>query len=142
MKQITRKSLNFTVLQTYSYILQNCKYFMNKRQLIEEIKTKLGKIILGKGKCFVCGCRISKRGMTIHHLEYIFNDVIHSNYKPRNDTNTLRYYTDLEPLVRDRPKRFMYLCNTHHQALERINRYNDKTLKKLLQAKKMTKTRR
>ena len=115
---------------------------MNKRTQSEEIKTRLGKKIHGKGKCFICRCKISKKGMTIHHLKYIFNDVVRSNekYQPRNDSTTLQYYQDLEPLVIKIPKRFMYLCNTHHQAVERINRYGDETLEKLLQARKMTNT--
>ncbi len=117
---------------------------MNKRLKAEELKTKLGKISLGKGKCYICGCKVSKKGMTIHHLEYIFNDVVRSapNYQPRNDSTTLRYYEDLIPLVKDIPTRFMYLCNTHHQALEGLNRYGDKILNKLLRARKLTKTRR
>jgi len=115
---------------------------MNKRMKAEEVKKRLGGKIHGRGKCFVCGCKISKRGMTVHHLWYVFNDVVHSNekYQPRNDTTLLQYYQDLEPLVKENPKRFMYLCNTHHQAIERINRYGDKTLNKLLRARKMTNT--
>lgn len=114
---------------------------MNKRLQTEEIKTRLGKIIIGGGKCFVCGCRISKRGMVIHHLWYIFNDVVYKNYKPRNDTNTLRYYTDLEPLVIEDNKRFMYLCNPCHTSVEKLNRFGDKKLGKLLKARKLTKTK-
>jgi len=115
---------------------------VNKRIQAEEIKTRLGKKAHGRGKCFICGCKISKKGMTIHHLKYIFNDVVRYNekYQPRNDSTTLLYYQDLEPLVKDNPKRFMYLCNNHHQAVERINRYGDKTLKRLLLARKMTNT--
>lgn len=115
---------------------------MNKRQQVEEIKTRIGKKVIGRGKCYVCGCKISKRGMTVHHLWYIFNDVTYKNYKPRNDTNTLRYYTDLEPLTIDDPKRFMYLCNTDHTSLEKLNRFGDQKLDKLLKARKLTKTKR
>ncbi|HEC64558.1 hypothetical protein LCGC14_1663690 [marine sediment metagenome] len=115
---------------------------MNKRLLSEEIKTRIGKKVHGRGKCYVCGCRISKRGMTIHHLEYIFNDIVHKNYKPRNDSNTLRYYTDLEPLTIENPKRFMYLCNPCHTSVEKLNRFGDKKLGRLLKARRLTKTRR
>ena len=114
----------------------------NLRVLAEEIKTRIGKKVIGKGKCWVCGCKISRRGMTIHHLEYIFNDVVHKNYKPRNDTNTLKYYTDLEPLTKEIPKRFMYLCNPCHTSLENFNKYGDKKFDRLSKARKMTKTRR
>lgn len=112
---------------------------MNLRLQAEEIKKRIAKLIKYGDDCFICGCKISRRGMTIHHLWYIFNDVVYKNY-PKNDTGKLQYYTDLEPLVKDMPERFLYLCNTHHQALERINRYGDKTLNRLLKARKMTKT--
>lgn len=115
---------------------------MNKRQQAEEIKTKCGKVAIGRGKCYVCGCKVSRRGMTIHHLWYIFDDVVHKNYHPRNDTNTLRYYTDLEHMVKKEPKRFMYLCNPCHTSLEKLNQFGDPKLKKLMKARKLTKTRR
>lgn len=115
---------------------------MNLRQKVEEIKKRIGAKIIGRGKCYVCGCGISKRGMTVHHLWYIFDDVTYKKFLPRNDTNTLKYYTALEPLTKDDPKRFMYLCNTHHQALEKMNRYGDELFKKLIKARKMTKTKR
>ena len=115
---------------------------MNLRQQTEAIKTRLGKKIHGKGKCYACGCKVSKRGMTIHHLEYIFNDVTYDQFKPHNDTNNLRYYKSLEPLVLENPKRFMYLCNTHHQAVEGLNRYGDELLGKLMKARKLTRTKR
>ena len=112
---------------------------MNKRLEAEEIKKSVAKLPRFGEKCFVCGCKISKGGMTFHHLWYIFNDVVYKNY-PKNDTGKLDYYKALEPLIREQPERFLYVCNTHHQAIERICRYGDKTLKKLLQARKMTKT--
>lgn len=113
--------------------------FVNKRIEAEEVKKRMARHPRFKSKCFVCGCKISKKGMTFHHLWYIFNDVIYSNY-PRNDTGKLQYYKDLEKEVKKNPMRFLYMCNTHHQAVERINRYGDKILKKLLQARKMTQT--
>jgi len=117
---------------------------MNKRLQTEVIKTRCGKKILGRGKCYICGCMVSKKGMVIHHLEYIFNDVVRSapKYQPRNDSTTLLYHQDLEPLIKDTPTRFMYLCNTHHTALEKFNRFGDPILNKLLKARKLIKTRR
>ncbi len=113
---------------------------MNKRLEAEEIKQKCAKLI-GYNKCYVCGCQKAKGGMTIHHLQYVFDDVVYSKY-PRNDTGKLQYYTDLYKAVKLNPKRFMFLCNKHHQAVERLNRYSDAILKKLLKARKLTKTRR
>lgn len=109
---------------------------MNLRLQTEVIKCRIGKML--GGKCFVCGCEISKKGMTIHHLWYVFNDVVYKNY-PKNENGKLAYYTALEPLVNENPKRFMFVCNTHHQAIERICRYGDKIFNRLLKARKMTK---
>jgi len=110
---------------------------MNKRAKTEEAKQRIGKII--GSTCFVCGCTKSKKGMTVHHLWYIFNDVVYKNYT-RNDDGKLKYYTDLLIKVQETPERFMFLCNTHHQALERLNRYKKQTLNKLLEALQKTKT--
>jgi len=114
---------------------------MNKRLQREEIKLKCAEAI-GVSGCFVCGCTKHKKGMTIHHLEYIFNDVTYNlpKYKPTNDSTKLAYYTDLLPLVVEIPARFMYLCNPHHQALERLNRFNPETIVSLLEALLLTKT--
>lgn len=115
---------------------------MNKRLEIEEVKQECAKLI-GYNTCFVCGCIKSKRGMTVHHLEYIFNDVTYklSKYQPNNDTNKLKYYKDLLVMVKENPSRFMFLCNTHHQALEKLNRFKPETLVKLLEALILTKTK-
>lgn len=112
---------------------------MNKRLEAEEIKQNCAKLI-GYDKCFVCGCKKARGGMTVHHLEYVFDDVTYKKY-PRNDTGKLQYYIDLYKMVELNPKRFMFLCNKHHQALERLNRYSDKILNKLLKALKKTKTK-
>lgn len=115
---------------------------MNKRQEREEIKQKCAEYI-GYNTCFVCGCTKAKGGMTIHHLEYIFNDITYSlpKYKPTNDSTKLQYYKDLLPLVKEQPERFMFLCNKHHQALEKLNRFNPEILVKLIEALILTKTK-
>jgi len=111
---------------------------MNKRLKAEEVKKQIGEII--GADCFVCGCKKARGGMTVHHLWYIFNDVVYKNYE-RNDSGKLKYYQELLPLVREQPTRFMMLCNKHHQALERLNRYKEETLERLLMALKLTKTK-
>ena len=90
------------------------------------------------GVCYVCKKPKSKKGMTFHHKKYIINDVVHSNY-PKNSSGTLQYYKDLAPLIRKNPRRFIYLCSPHHQAVERLLRYGDSTLKSLLTCVKMSK---
>ena len=112
---------------------------VNKKIEVQKIKLRLGEVLNG-GKCFECGKSKSRSGFTVHHCEYIFNDVVYKNY-PKDVDGQLRYYQDLEPLVMDKPERFLYLCNTHHQALERLNRYKKETLEKLLEALALTNTK-
>ena len=89
------------------------------------------------GCCYVCGRSKHKKGMVFHHKRYITNDVIHSNY-PKNSAGSLQYHKDLSIEIRKKPTRFLYLCSPHHQALERLLRYNKKTLKQLLKAVRMS----
>lgn len=109
-----------------------------KEELIKQ-KEKCGTISLGNGTCFVCGAKTARRGMTIHHLWYLDKgDVFYKDY-PQNDSGRLQYYTELEPVIKRNPKRFMYLCNTCHQAVERACRFGDKKWKKINQVRSMTK---
>lgn len=113
---------------------------MTLKEQITLLKIKCGMIAQGKGKCFICGCGTAKRGMTVHHCWYLKNnDIIHSDFS-ENDSGRLEYYTKLYPLIYANPKRFMYLCNTHHFALEKFNRYGNNIFDKLCLARKMTKT--
>lgn len=112
---------------------------VNKKLETQKIKLRLG-MMLNNGKCFVCDKSKSRSGFTIHHLEYIFNDVVYKNYT-KDTEGQLKYYKDLEPLVLDNPRRFLYLCNIHHQALERLNRFKPETLVMLLKALIITKTK-
>lgn len=112
---------------------------MTLKDDIKEIKKKCGDMAVGNGSCYICGCKTARRGMTVHHRWYLQKDVIYKDY-PRNDSGTLQYYKDLYPMIQRNPNRFMYLCNTHHQALERMCRYSDRIFNKLCIARKMTKT--
>lgn len=94
-----------------------------------------------EGVCFVCKkdrgmnrgrkSKVAGGNMTFHHKRYITDDVVHSNY-PKNSSGTLQYYRDLAPLVRKNPRRFIYLCSPHHQAVEKLLRYGNTTRKNLL----------
>jgi len=97
-----------------------------------EIIVILGKELY-KSRCFVCLKKVKEKGFTIHHLRYIENDIIHSNYKNRD-----RYYEDLQVMVRLNPNRFMLLCNTHHQSVERLNRFSLENRKRLMRAVKLS----
>ena len=113
---------------------------MTIKEDILDIKNKCGKVAIGNGHCNICGCVSAKRGMTIHHCWYLKKgDIIYKDF-PQNDQGRLEYYTALYPLIKKNPKRFMYLCNTHHFALEKFCRYGDKIFTKLCHARKMTKT--
>ena len=109
---------------------------MNFSLEAEKIKCRLAKKYF-KDKCAVCGCLISKGGMTIHHMWYYFKgiDVVYKNY-PKTAEGKFKYYTDLSLLVEKEPKRFRYLCNTDHQSLERLVRFGDAKLNKLLRLRK------
>jgi len=101
---------------------------------------KCGQVAQGHGKCFICGTGSAKRGMTIHHCWYLSNNDVTHDMFPKNDSGRLEYYKALFPKIVANPKRFMYLCNTHHFALEKFNRYGNNIFDKLCLARKMTKT--
>lgn len=119
----------------------------NIQDEIRAIKLELAERYYG-GVCFICkrdrGIHRGKKSkviggnMTFHHKYYVANDIIHSNY-PNNSKGTLQYYKNLAPMIRKNPRRFLYLCSPHHQALERLLRYGEETLKNLLKAVKMSK---
>lgn len=114
-----------------------------KRDIVLLIIKGGQKCYFGQGKCFMCGCSTAKRGMVIHHRRYLKNnDVIYtdSKYIPHNDTTRKQYLIDLYPLIVHSPKRFMFLCNTHHHALGQACRYGDPLWDKLCMARKLTKT--
>lgn len=109
---------------------------MTIKEELEAQKEKCGKLI--GGCCVICKCKKAKRGMTIHHRWYITNDVIYSNY-PQNDSGRLQYYKDLEEMIKKNPKRFAYICNTHHHTLSKLCMYGDKIFNALCLERRRTK---
>ena len=105
---------------------------------LELIKIKCGQIALGHGACYVCGCRVAKKGMTVHHMWYLPNNEVYYKDFPETPAGRLQYYSALYPLVYKNPKRFMFLCNTCHHTLTRFCRFGDKKFKKLCEVRKMT----
>jgi hypothetical protein len=69
----------------------------------------------------------------------LFDDVTYNKYT-HDTAGQLRYYQELEPVVMKEMDRFLYLCNTDHVALERLNRYGEEKLVSLINALLMTKT--
>ena len=110
---------------------------MTVKHDLEMQKTKCAKML--GGKCKICGCIIHKKGMVIHHRGYIDNDVVYKNY-PKNDSGRLKYYIDLEPLIKNNVKRFSYLCNPDHHSLTKICLYGDKKFNALCLERKITKS--
>lgn len=108
---------------------------MNKHEKITlvGIKNQLARLPPFKNRCYVCHAQSSKHGMTFHHKRYEKDEKTYGDF-----TNTLEYYQYLQTKIRKNPRRFLYLCNPHHLALERIKRYNIVTLKRLLMAVRMS----
>jgi len=113
---------------------------MTLKEELNLLKIKCGQVALGNGFCYICDCITAKRGMTVHHCWYLKNNEIIYKDFPQTEKGRVEYYTALYPLIVKNPKRFMYLCNTHHFALEKFCRYGDKIFTKLCGARKMTKT--
>lgn len=94
------------------------------------LKKKIIKKYFKKG-CGVCGAKDHKRGMTIHHVEYIDNDVTYDMY-PKTDQGKFQYLTDLEHKIKEDKSRFECLCNPHHQSVERLKRFNPQNFERLV----------
>ena len=84
-----------------------------------------------KNGCYVCH---ENHGMTFHHLWYLPNEKIYSDFK-----NSLDYYRYLAPIIQADPKRFLFVCNAHHQAITRLCRWKGVKRKRLIKAVMMTK---
>jgi len=102
---------------------------------LQQIKERMAKRY--HSKCYFCGCKWHKKGMVFHHRKYIPNDVIYKNY-PSSLQGRIQYHLDLEVEIKKDPKRFRYLCNQDHQAFEKLMRFSDKKLNKLLRERKKT----
>ena len=97
------------------------------------IKNDLALATEFKQGCFVCHARASKSGMTFHHLWYLKGEKTYDDFN-----SSLEYYQYLAPLIRHNPKRFLYVCNVHHQAITRLRRWRGHNLKRLIKAVRMT----
>ena len=106
------------------------------QQQILEIKSSLARLPRFKSRCYVCHTKKSRKGFTFHHLWYVLNDVIRKDF-PKSLAGTLQYYQKLEPLIRKDPKRFLYVCNPHHQAITRLRMWG-KNMSRLIKAVRMT----
>ena len=110
---------------------------MNKKEKTKKIKEELSQLRPFRSGCYVCGCKQHRKGMTFHHLWYITNDAVYSEYKKLDKSS--EYYNDLKPLIISNPKRFLYVCSPHHQSIERLKRFSKEKFAKLIKAVRMSK---
>ena len=113
------------------------RFVLNQREELNSLKRRLATKYLGACECYICGTQWSNKGMTIHHIWYINDDVTYDKF-PKGLKGNTQYYEALEPLIKKNPKRFRMLCNTCHQTLERFLRFGDSKFKKLVTERQQT----
>ena len=106
---------------------------MSYRKLANQIKVKIAKLPNFKSRCYVCHTKKTRKGFTFHHKFYSTSD---RNYK--DFENPLKYMVHLEPLIHQQPQQFLYVCNPHHQAIERLKRFGPKNFERLVKAVRMS----
>lgn len=109
---------------------------MNNKEQTQLIKKSLARKFFD-GKCWVCNAQQSKDGMLFHHVWYNPQDTTRNQY-PSGYAGSLEYHKKLEKEIIQNPKRFRYLCNSCHQALERFIRYSDKKFNKISRERNRT----
>src|SRR3990167_9595676 len=108
---------------------------MNKQQLVYQEKLVVAKLPNFKSRCAVCKTKITPRkGFTFHHLWYLNGERNYSDF----DNDTLAYHTYLIPLIKENPNRFKLVCRNHHVILERMLRWNDASLRRLIRLVNLT----
>lgn len=107
---------------------------MNSKEKVNEIKSQLAKLPSFRRGCYVCGCKLHRRGMTFHHKNYIPSEKTYKDF----GKNMYEYYIYLKPIIEKSPERFLYLCTPHHQALERLKRFSSEKFEKLVKAVRMS----
>lgn len=103
------------------------------QQQIKLIKAALARLPRFRSRCYVCHTAKSRSGFTFHHLWYEPGEPTYKDFK-----TPLQYYQNLQMLVRQNPKRFLYVCSDHHQAIERNARWGAKNFRRLVRAVRLT----
>jgi len=102
-----------------------------KKEQTDALVAKIAHKHPSKGKCEGCGTMYHKRGMLFHHLEYRKEEKDHKDFPG----DRLGYYLYLEPIIKKRPKKFLYLCTPCHGYVSKLRRIKDnKRIKKLGEA--------
>lgn len=87
-------------------------------------------------RCFVCWkpC-LTGKGFTIHHLSYKEGEKDYRDFKTSKemtDSERLKYWQYMEPIIRAEPSRFALLDNWHHVQVGRLRRFkDDKVIRRL-----------
>lgn len=94
------------------------------RRIKNQIRDIIDPYFLQEGCCKFCWQKSSFK-MTVHHRNYVKDDIIYKNYQ---DTiqGRIDYYNDLFPLVKNEPNRFLYICIRCHNRLEYYLQFGDK----------------
>lgn len=110
--------------------------------LVNKKKIEVCKKFYG-GICFICHKPLKKR-ITFHHLWYSPQEKSYKDFPTESGKgyDSITYNEYLLPYVEMHPKQFLAVDSGHHQAIERITRYGDKVLTRLLKARKMTRMNR
>ena len=109
---------------------------MNNQQKVQLIKRTLANKFYN-GRCWICKTFDSPKGMLFHHVWYNPQDITRKQY-PSSYSGSLDYHQELEKEIIKNPKRFRYLCNGCHQALERFIRFSDGKFTKLSRERSRT----
>ena len=121
-----------------------------------------------KSICFICEQRMSlstqSLGWTFHHKHYDSRELSYRYFDKKKDefmwkgkdwsfsNQTVNakakgiemrslYRLEVFRQVRKKKGQFLLMCSTHHQALEKIDRFSPDKVKRLMRAWKMTKTK-
>lgn len=91
---------------------------------------------LFQNRCFVCHVKFDRNtAFQYHHKGYTFTDKTWKDFKDGNGKfDSLEYHKYLIPVIKANPKRFLFLCWAHHQAVERLKRFNKNNFKRLVRA--------
>lgn len=116
-----------------------------KLDYIHKLKVDTAKDRRFKSRCRRCKERIRNktymkrhhmvsRGFTFHHIFYYDGQLTRHDFKAIKGVTTkidsdVRYQEEVTSQVRKEKTQFWFLCNTHHQGIERFIKYNEKNLR-------------
>ena len=91
-----------------------------------------------ENRCYICQRKFGFRNSpVIHHLTYDSDDKKYSAFE-KTQLGQLRYHESLELEVFENPKNFYALCNKHHGAVHKLNRWSDDNFERLIEVVRRT----